>query len=69
MTELSPFMLRDEVEAIHPVHDRARQRAEAAGLFPRRIKLALHKPGWRRSEVMTWQADPHAWAQQSVSAA
>jgi predicted DNA-binding transcriptional regulator AlpA len=58
----SPFMRRDELKDIHPVSDRTRQRAEAAGLFPRRIQLAPHIPGWRRSEVAQWQADPNAWA-------
>jgi hypothetical protein len=56
------FMLKDEVEKVHPVNDRARKRAESAGLFPRRVALALHTPGWRRSEVMAWEADPIAWA-------
>jgi predicted DNA-binding transcriptional regulator AlpA len=62
MTEQSPFMFRDEVDAIHPVHDRTRKRAETAGLFPRRIQLGPHKPGWWRSEVQAWQANPRAWA-------
>ncbi len=56
------FMLKDEVEKRHPVSDRARKRAEAAGLFPHRVPLALRKPGWRRSEVLAWEADPAAWA-------
>ena len=58
----TPFVLTDEVEKIHPVTDRARKRAEAAGLFPQRVKLALHKSGWRRSEIEAWQADPRGWA-------
>jgi len=33
-SEQTPFVLTDEVEKIHPVTDRARKRAEAAGLFP-----------------------------------
>jgi predicted DNA-binding transcriptional regulator AlpA len=61
-TERTPFLLPDEVEKIRPVTDRARKRAEAAGLFPQRVKLALHKPGWRRSEIEAWQADPRGWA-------
>ena len=61
-TERTPFLLPDEVEKIHPVTDRARKRAEAAGLFPQRVKLALHKSGWRRSEIEAWQADPRGWA-------
>jgi prophage regulatory protein len=58
----STFMLKDEVQKRHPVSDRARKRAESAGLFPPRIALALHTPGWRRSEVLAWEADPIAWA-------
>jgi predicted DNA-binding transcriptional regulator AlpA len=57
----SIFMLKDEVEKVHPVSDRARKRAEMAGLFPHRVSLALHTPGWRRSEVLAWEADPGAW--------
>jgi predicted DNA-binding transcriptional regulator AlpA len=61
--EVAPsFMLKDEIEKVHPVSDRARKRAESAGLFPPRIALALHTPGWRRSEVLAWEADPIAWA-------
>jgi hypothetical protein len=56
------FMLKDEVEKVHPVSDRARKRAEIAGLFPHRVPLAPHKPGWRRSEVLAWESDPVAWA-------
>ena len=56
------FMLKDEVEQVHPINDRARKRAEKAGLFPHRIALAPHTPGWRRSEVLAWEADPIAWA-------
>jgi predicted DNA-binding transcriptional regulator AlpA len=58
----SIFMLKDEVEKIHPVSDRARKRAEMVGLFPHRVPLALHTPGWRRSEVLAWESDPVAWA-------
>lgn len=61
----SPYMKREEIENIHPVSDRARQRAEAAGLFPRRVKLAPHIPAWRRSDVAAWQADPNAWAKRA----
>jgi predicted DNA-binding transcriptional regulator AlpA len=64
-SEQTPFVLTDEVEKIHPVTDRARKRAGAAGLFPQRVKLALHKSGWRRSEIEAWQADPRAWAERS----
>jgi predicted DNA-binding transcriptional regulator AlpA len=60
----APFMLKEEVEMVHPVTDRARKRAEAAGIFPRRVHLALHKPAWRRTEIAAWQADPNAWAEQ-----
>jgi hypothetical protein len=59
---VASFMLKHEVEKVHPVSDRARKRAETAGLFPPRVALALHKPGWRRSEVVAWEADPAAWA-------
>ena len=61
-SEPTPFVLTDEVEKIHPVTDRARKRAETVGLFPQRVKLALHKSGWRRSEIEAWQADPRGWA-------
>jgi predicted DNA-binding transcriptional regulator AlpA len=61
----APFMLKEEVEMVNPVTDRARKRAESAGLFPRRVQLALHKPAWRRSEVEAWLADPNAWAQRA----
>jgi predicted DNA-binding transcriptional regulator AlpA len=56
------FMLKEEVEKIHPVSDRSRKRAEMAGLFPHRVALAPHKAGWRRSEVLAWEADPASWA-------
>jgi predicted DNA-binding transcriptional regulator AlpA len=55
------FMKRQEVSEVHPVDDRTRQKAEGRGLFPRRIKLGPNVTRWRRSEVMAWQADPHAW--------
>jgi predicted DNA-binding transcriptional regulator AlpA len=58
----SVFMLKPEVEILHPVHDRVRKRAEAQGMFPRRVQLAPHTPGWRRSEVNAWNADPRGWA-------
>jgi predicted DNA-binding transcriptional regulator AlpA len=58
-------MPRSEVEVVHPVNDRVRKRAEAAGIFPRRIPLAPRKSGWIRSEVEAWQADPRAWAERS----
>ncbi|MCC8963840.1 hypothetical protein H8A95_16350 [Bradyrhizobium sp. Pear76] len=62
-TQAEPnFMLKSEVEKVHPVSDRARKRAEIAGLFPNRVALAPHTPGWRRSEVLAWEADPIAWA-------
>ena len=60
------FMRRREVDEVHPVPDRTRKRAEEAGLFPRRIKLAPHVPGWRRSEVEAWLADPRAWAEKAA---
>ena len=65
--QASPFMRREELELknIHPVSDKARQRAEAVGLFPRRIQLAPHIPAWRRDEVEAWQADPNAWAKRA----
>lgn len=61
----SQYVKREEIENIHPVSDRARQRAEAAGLFPRRVKLAPHISAWRRSDVTAWQADPNAWAKRA----
>jgi hypothetical protein len=69
LTDQPRFMLKEEVERFHPVNDRARKRAEVAGLFPRRVPLALHKVAWLRSEVMAWEADPRAWAQHAESAA
>jgi prophage regulatory protein len=59
------FIRRDEIDQVHPVRDKTRKRAEAAGLFPRRIKLAPRVSAWRRSEVEAWQADPAAWAEGS----
>ncbi|HEV7276577.1 MAG TPA: AlpA family phage regulatory protein [Devosiaceae bacterium] len=32
-------------------------RLEAAGKFPRRIKLSDNKRGWRLSEILKWLAD------------
>jgi prophage regulatory protein len=61
------FILKPEVEGLHPVRDKARKRAEAAGLFPRRFKLAPRVTAWRRSEVEAWQADPAAWQARSVA--
>lgn len=58
------FMRRQEIDEVHPVSERTRKRAEEAGLFPRRIKLAPHVPGWRRGEVEAWVADPSAWVEQ-----
>jgi predicted DNA-binding transcriptional regulator AlpA len=55
------FIRRDEIDRVHPVKDKTRKRAEAAGLFPRRIKLAPRVSAWRRSEVEAWQADPAGW--------
>jgi predicted DNA-binding transcriptional regulator AlpA len=65
----SLYMRRNEIKNIHPVSDKARQRAEAAGLFPRRIQLAPHIPVWRRSDIAAWRADPNAWAKQSGAVA
>ncbi len=65
----SHYIRRDEVEKLHPVHDRTRQRAEAPGLFPARIKLAPNVSVWSRAEVMAWQADPRGWVARSVVAA
>jgi len=61
--ETVPFMLKDEVDRVHPVNDRARKRAEDAGLFPRRIRLALQCRASDRSDINERQADPVAWAQ------
>jgi hypothetical protein len=62
---VTTFMLKNEVDGLHPVNDGARKRTKAAGLFPKRVTLALHKPGGRRSEINEWQADPGAWAQRA----
>jgi predicted DNA-binding transcriptional regulator AlpA len=64
----SQYMRRDEVEKLHPVHDRTRRRAEAAGLFPTRIKLAPNISVWLRDEVTGWQANPRGWAQRDRGA-
>jgi predicted DNA-binding transcriptional regulator AlpA len=61
------FIGRSEVQAVHPVKDKTRKRAEAAGLFPPRIKLAPRITVWIRSEVEAWQADPAAWQAKSVA--
>jgi predicted DNA-binding transcriptional regulator AlpA len=63
-----PFMRRDEVSRLHPVTDRARTRAEAVGLFPKRISLAPKISAWRRSEVNEWLNDPAGWAERHRSA-
>jgi hypothetical protein len=34
------FVLRGEIDQIHPLRDITRKRAESAGLFPRRARLS-----------------------------
>jgi predicted DNA-binding transcriptional regulator AlpA len=63
LTNDPPFMRRDEVKKLHPVTDKARERAEKIGMFPKRIWLAPKVASWRRAEVSDWFADPAAWAE------
>lgn len=55
------FLIPDEVEAITRIADPTRRRMEARGLFPRRIRIAPRRIGWRRTDVESWVADPEGW--------
>ncbi|MBR1251340.1 AlpA family phage regulatory protein [Bradyrhizobium sp. AUGA SZCCT0169] len=67
MSEQTPWMRRPEIKSINPVADQTLERAEDAGLFPKRIYLAPKVAAWRRADVLDWLNDPSAWVQRHQS--
>jgi predicted DNA-binding transcriptional regulator AlpA len=61
------WLTLDEVREIHPIHDASRRRAEAAGLFPRRVMLSANIAAWPTVEVEAWLRDPHSWQAKQVA--
>jgi predicted DNA-binding transcriptional regulator AlpA len=59
----SPFLLPDEVEQISRLCDLTRMRQEKRGRFPKRVKLAKRKIGYRRTDIEDWSRDPETWVQ------
>lgn len=43
-----------EVDRLTGTHDSQRYRLEAAGLFPRRVKITDKAVGWVEGEIMAW---------------
>ncbi|MGB6434526.1 MAG: AlpA family phage regulatory protein [Bradyrhizobium sp.] len=55
------FLLPAEVQEITRLRDPTRKRMEARKLFPRRIRIAPRRIGWRRTDIEAWVADPEGW--------
>ena len=43
-----------EVDRLTGVHESARNRLEAAGQFPRRVKITDKAVGWIEGEILAW---------------
>jgi prophage regulatory protein len=63
------FLLEPEVAELTRLSYLTRLRREAAGAFPRRIKIGARKIAWHRADIEAWLADPAGWAKRHALAA
>ena len=50
------LLRKPQVQQVHPVSDKTRRAHEAAGLFPRRLRLeGTNIAVWDEAEILAWQ--------------